>query len=92
MLLGNETPTGDKLLGYVTIRVPIFEVTESESWEIPQEYTYLATGESELVSHDLPTDYHESLLFERDEMLERDVTLGGWTEEEIAAAFKPASS
>lgn len=92
MLLGNENPTGDKLLGHVTIRIPIFEVTESESWEMPQEYTYLATGESELVSHDLPAGYHESLLSERDEMLDQNVTLGGWTEEEIAATFNPASS
>lgn len=90
MLLGNEAPTGDKLLGYVTIKIPIFEVTESESWEMPQEYTYLATGESELVSHDIPTGYHEWLL-PSEQMLEWEITPENWTPEQIATSFKPTS-
>jgi hypothetical protein len=90
MLLGNETPTGDKLLGHVIIRIPIYEVTESESWEIPEEYTYLATGESELVSHDIPTGYHEWLMPSQ-EMLDWEITPENWTKDEISATYSPAS-
>lgn len=91
MLLEPNGPAGDRLLGHVTVRIPIYEVTEQESWEIPEWYTYLATGESELVSHDIPEEYHEWLL-SSDGMIEWEMTPENWTEEKIAAAFKPASS
>ena len=79
----------EKHLGYITVRIPVAMVRESESWEMPEEYTYMVPGQPELVSHDIPPFYHQSLLLERDEMPEPEVTLGGWTSEEIAAAFNP---
>jgi hypothetical protein len=79
-------------LGYVTIRVPITEVTESESWEIPEKYTYLEVGESELIEHDIPERYHEWVLLSRDEMYEHDISLGGWTSEEVAATHVPSDA
>lgn len=82
---------GDKLLGHVTVRIPIYEVTDQESWEIPEEYTYLATGETELVSHDIPEEYHEWLLPSA-EMLDWEVTPENLTRENITATYKPESS
>lgn len=69
-------------LGYVTIRIPVMAVTESESWEIPQEYTFLDPGEAELVSHDIPSGWHESL---REHLVESGVHLAYWTPEEVAS-------
>ncbi|QOT19717.1 hypothetical protein HMI59_23810 (plasmid) [Paenarthrobacter sp. YJN-5] len=77
----NTTP--DKPLGYVTIRIPIRSVTERESWEIPEEYTYLEPGEAELISHDMPAGWHESL---REQLIESGIYLAQWTAEEVAAA------
>jgi hypothetical protein len=72
----------DQLVGHVTIRIPIWAVTDSESWEIPKEYTYLAPGDAELVSHDIPVGWHESL---REELIESGISYAEWTDEELAA-------
>lgn len=72
----------DQPLGYVTIRIPVMSVTESESWEIPEEYTYLDPGEAELVSHDMPVGWHESL---REQLIESGIYLAQWTPEQIAS-------
>lgn len=69
-------------LGYVTIRIPIFTETESESWEMPQEYTVLAPEQDELVSHDMPFHWHDSL---REQLVESGIELAYWTPEQIAA-------
>ncbi|WP_139187290.1 hypothetical protein [Pseudarthrobacter chlorophenolicus] len=80
----------DQPLGYVTIRIPIHAVTESESWEIPQEYTYLEPGEAELVTHDMPSGWHESL---REELIESGIRLAQWTPEELASTCtRPAEA
>lgn len=75
-------------IGYVTIRVPIHAVTESESWEIPQEYTYLQPGDAELVTHDIPAGWHELL---REQLVESGIPLAPWTDEEVAAACTRAA-
>lgn len=84
MLLDPKGPAGDRLLGHVTVRIPIYEVTEQESWEIPEWYKYLTPGDSELVSHDIPEEYHEWLVPSAG-MIEWELTPENWTEEEIAA-------
>lgn len=77
----NTTP--DEPLGYVTIRIPVRAVTDRESWEIPEEYTYLEPGEAELVSHDMPAGWHESL---REQLIEfGGISLAQWTPEEVAS-------
>jgi hypothetical protein len=80
----------DQPLGHVTIRIPVRSVTESESWEIPQEYTYLEPGEAELVSHDMPSGWHESL---REQLIESGIHLADWTPQELAATCtRPAET
>lgn len=80
--------TAQDPIGYVTVRIPIHAVTESESWEIPQEYTYLQSGDAELVTHDIAAGWHESL---REQLIEFGVSYAPWTEEEIAAkSTRPA--
>lgn len=74
--------TAQDPLGYVTVRIPIHAVTESESWEMPQEYTYLQPGDAELVTHDIPQGWHESL---REQLIEFGLSYAPWTQEEIAA-------
>jgi hypothetical protein len=81
-----------KHLGYVTIRIPITEITESESWEIPQKYTYLEVGKSELIEHDIPERYHEWVLISNDEIYEHDIALGGWTREEVTKTHTPSDA
>jgi hypothetical protein len=82
--------TDPGLLGYVTIRIPIRSVVERESWEIPQEYTVLEVGDAELVSHDMPVGWHESL---REELIESGIPLANWTDEEVAdACTRPADT
>lgn len=77
-------------LGYVTIRIPVMAVTESDSWEIPQEYTYLAPGDAELVSHDIPAGWHESL---REQLIESGIHLADWTPDELASTCtRPAEA
>jgi hypothetical protein len=44
----------EKKIGHLLVRVPIFAVTESESWEMPEEYTYIAPGDAELIEHTIP--------------------------------------
>ncbi|MBG0738726.1 hypothetical protein IV500_04745 [Paeniglutamicibacter antarcticus] len=71
------------LVGYITLRVPIRLIKESESWEIPEVYTYLQPGEPELVSHDIPAAWHERL---REELEEGGgIEVGQWGPEELAA-------
>lgn len=70
-----------RLIGYVTLRVPIRLVEESESPEMPEVYTFLETGEAELVTHDIPAAWHEHL---RDEMIECGIHLGDWGPAELA--------
>lgn len=73
---------GETLLGHLTIRVPVYQVRDQESWEIPQEYTYLAAGAAELASHDLPLEWHESL---RDDLVEAGgIEIGEWGPKELA--------
>lgn len=91
MLLQPNGPAGDRLLGHVTVRIPIYEVTEQESWEIPEWYKYLTPGDSELVSHDIPEGYHEWLL-PSEGMIEWELTPENWTEEEITAKHTAKSS
>lgn len=79
---------GEKLIGHVTIRVPVYEVRDQESWEIPEEYTYLAPGDAELVTHDIPESWHEAL---REQMAEHGIDLAEWTPEQIAAACARAA-
>lgn len=70
-------------IGYITLRVPIHLVKESESWEMPQVYSYLQSGEPELVSHDIPISFHEHL---RDELVEcGGIEVGKWGPTELAA-------
>lgn len=74
--------TTEEPIGHITLRVPVFLVTESESWEMPKEYTYLAAGEAELVSHDIPFGWHESL---REELIESGgIEMDNWTPEQLA--------
>lgn len=72
----------DQLVGYLTVRVPVYAVTDSESWEIPEEYTYLSPGDAELVSHDIPDSWHEALSHDKQDF---DISLGEWSEDDIAA-------
>jgi hypothetical protein len=74
--------TDPSLIGYITLRIPLRRVVESESWEMPKEYTYLEPGPAEIVTHDIPLSWHENL---REEMLECGVDLGTWGEAELAA-------
>lgn len=70
------------LIGYVTLRVPIRLVEESESFEIPEVYTYLQPGDAELVSHDIPAAWHKHL---REEIIEcGGISPAEWTEKELA--------
>lgn len=70
-------------IGHVLLRVPVFLERESESWEIPKEYTYLAAGEAELVSHDIPSIWHEHL---REDLIESGgIEVSQWGEAELAA-------
>ncbi|MBT2549741.1 hypothetical protein [Arthrobacter sp. ISL-65] len=70
-------------IGYITLRVPVFQERESESWEIPEEYFYLRAGEAELVSHDIPAALHECT---RDELIEcGGISLAPWDAAEMAA-------
>lgn len=72
----------EELIGHIVFRVPILRVTDRESWEIPQEYTYLAPGDAELVSHDIPSALHETL---RDDLIEaRYLEYGDWGAKELA--------
>lgn len=74
--------TADELIGHIVLRVPIVRVTEAESWEIPQQYTYLAPGDAELISHDIPASFHGHL---REELAEvRYVEYGDWGPDELA--------
>lgn len=77
------------IIGYVTIRIPIVTVTESESPEIPQEYTYLEPGEAELVSHDMPSGWHESL---REQLAEAGIHLNHYVRKLEAGSAQPASA
>jgi hypothetical protein len=72
----------DAPIGHITLRIPIFKETDSESWEIPQEYTYLVPGDAELVSHDVPSHWHDFL---REHLIESGVVMGEWTTEHITA-------
>ncbi|WP_422759122.1 hypothetical protein [Paenarthrobacter sp. C1] len=74
--------SAEEPIGHLVFRVPVFRVTESESWEVPKEYTYLAPGDAELISHDIPASFHETL---REELIEaRYVEYGDWGPKELA--------
>lgn len=45
-------PDVDRIVGYVTIKVPVEQLTDQGNWENPPE-TWLAYGEAELIEHDL---------------------------------------
>jgi hypothetical protein len=77
-----NTMSDDNLIGYITLRIPLHRVVESESWEMPEQYVYLEPGPAEIVTHDIPLSWHEHL---RDEMIECGVDLGTWGPEELAA-------
>ena len=80
----------DQPFGYVTIRIPVRLVTESESWEMPQPYTVLEVGEAELVAHDMPPAWHSCL---REELVEAGIDMADWTDEEVTAACtRPAET
>lgn len=68
-------------IGYITLRIPITLVRESESWEIPEEYTYLSAGEAELVSHSIPARFHQGL---RDDLIECGIHPAQWDEADLA--------
>lgn len=74
--------SADELIGHLTVRIPVYAVTESESWEIPEEYTYVNAGDAELVSHDVPASWHGNL---REDLIEGGLTLAPWSVEELAA-------
>lgn len=72
-----------RLLGHLTVRIPIRLVEESESPEIPEVYTYLDAGPAELVSHDIPASWHAYL---RDELVESGgIEVGAWGPAELEA-------
>lgn len=72
----------DDVIGHLTVRIPIRLVEDQESWEIPQVYTYLAAGPAELVSHDVPVEFHGHL---RDELVESGgIEVGEWGPVELA--------
>lgn len=51
----------EKLIGHVTVRIPMYAVTEQESWELPQTYEYLRAGEAEIVEHDIQAEWYDDL-------------------------------
>jgi hypothetical protein len=71
------------VIGHLTVRIPIHLIEDQESWEIPQKYTYVAAGDAELVSHDIPAALHERFR----ETLEESggLPVGTWGEAEMAA-------
>jgi hypothetical protein len=69
-------------IGYLTLRVPISLVEESESPEIPEVYTYLDAGPAELVSHDIPTSFHAHLHDDLVEVL--GLAVGDWGPKKLA--------
>ena len=71
---------GTHHIGYVTLRLPIVAVTEQESWEIPQEYTYLDVEKPELISHDIPEQWREAV---REVVRESDIDTSELTEEQF---------
>lgn len=69
-------------VGYLTLRVPISLVEESESPEMPEVYTYVDAGPAELVSHDIPASMHAYL---RDDLVESGgLQVGDWGPKELA--------
>jgi hypothetical protein len=72
----------NKIIGHLTVRIPVRLVEDQESWEIPQVYTYLETDPAELVSHDIPMAFHERMreTFEESGGFE----VGTWGEVELA--------
>lgn len=74
--------SGKDPIGYLTVRIPIRLVEESESPEMPEVYTYLDAGPAELISHDIPIAFHEHL---RDELVESGgIEVGEWGPAELA--------
>lgn len=71
------------VIGHLTVRIPIHLVEDQESWEIPQIYTYFSAGAAELVSHDIPVEFHEHL---RNELVESGgIEVGEWGPADLAA-------
>lgn len=72
----------NKVIGHLTVRIPVRLVEDQESWEIPQIYTYLEADPAELVSHDIPMAFHERMR----ETLEESggFRVGSWGEAELA--------
>jgi hypothetical protein len=72
----------NKVIGHLTVRIPVRLVEDQESWEIPQIYTYLEADPAELVSHDIPMAFHERMR----ETLEESggFQVGSWGEAELA--------
>lgn len=78
-------PNAEKPLGYVTLRVPIMAVTDSESWEIPEEYTYLRPSKAEIVGHDIPERDWQHL---RADIQDHGVELEDWTIQKLSKTNK----
>lgn len=71
----------DGIIGHITLRIPIHAYTDRESWEIPEEYTYLEPGQAELVEHDMPAGWHAHM---REALIESGTRCAAWTDEQIA--------
>lgn len=77
---GENPAAGERIIGHITLRIPVHAYTERESWEIPEEYTVLEPGGAALVKHDMPTGWHAYM---REMLIESGISCAVWTDEQI---------
>ena len=79
----------ENTIGWLTVRIPIIATTESESWEISEEYTYVTAGTATLIGHNIPASWWENL---GSDIAESGISLEQLTDAVLNTANKPEAT